>query len=52
MAIDGEGVPISLCSIRKTKYPDSIPDARVEFDSAMPREAQEGDRRDARELSV
>jgi len=52
MAIDAEGVQISLCSIRKTKHPDSLPDARVELDSAMTREAQEGDCRDARELRV
>jgi len=41
MAIDAEGVQLSLCSIRKTKYPDSLPDARVALDSAMTREAQE-----------
>ena len=52
MGIDAEGVQISLCSIRKTKYPDSLPDARVQLDSAMRREAQEGDRRDAGEPSV
>jgi len=34
------GVQISLCSIPKTKHPDSLPDARVELDSAMTREAQ------------
>jgi len=52
MAMDAEGVQISLCSIRKIKHPDSLPDARVELDSAMTREAQEGDRRDAGELTV
>jgi len=52
MAIDAEGVQISLCSIQKTKHPDSLPDARVELDSALTREAQEGDRRDAGELRV
>jgi len=52
MAIDAEGVQISLCTIRKTKHPDSLPDARVELDSAMMREAQEGDSRDPRELRV
>ena len=56
MAIDAEGVQISLCSIRKTKHPDTLPDtlpdARVELDSAMTRAAQEGDRRDAGELRV
>jgi len=52
MAIDAEGVQISLCSIRKTKHPDNLSDARVELDSAMTREAQEGDRRDAGELRV
>ena len=52
MPIDAEGVQISLCSIRKTNHPDSLPDARVELDSAMTREAQEGDRRDAVELRV
>jgi len=52
MAIDAEGVQIWLCSIRKAKHPDSLPDARVELDSAMTREAQEGDRRDAGELRV
>jgi len=52
MRIDAEGVQISLCSIQKTKHPDSLPDARVELDSAMTREAQEGDRRDAGELRV
>jgi len=45
MAIDAEGVQ-TLCSIRKTKDPASLPDARVELDSAMTREEQEGDRRD------
>jgi len=52
MAIDAEGVQISLCSIRKTKHPDSHPDARVELDSGMTREAQEGGRRDVEELRV
>jgi len=52
MAIDAEGVQISLRSIRKTKHQDSLPDARVELDSAMTREAQEGDRRDAGEQRV
>jgi len=52
MAIDAEGVQISLRTMRKTKHPDSLPDARVELDSAMPRVAQEGDRRDAGELKV
>jgi len=52
MAIDAEGVQISLGSIRKTKHRDSLPHARVELDSAMTREAQEGDRRDAGELRV
>jgi len=47
MAIDAEGVQISLCSIRKTKDPVSLPDNRVELDSAMTREAQEGGHRDA-----
>jgi len=41
MAIDAEGVQISLCSIWKTKHPDSLPDASVELDSAMTREAQD-----------
>jgi len=50
MTIDAEGVQISLCSIRKTKHPDSLPDARVELDSAMTRAAQEGGRRDAQSL--
>jgi len=52
MAIDAEGVGVSLCSIRKTKHPDSLPQARVELDSPMMREAQEGAGRDARELGV
>jgi len=52
MPIDAEGVQISLCSIRKTNHPDSFPDARVEFDSAMTREAQKGDCQDAGELRV
>ena len=52
MAIDAEGVQISLCSIRKTRHPDSLPDARVGLDSAMTSEAQEGGRRDAAELRV
>ena len=52
MAIDAEGVQISLCRIRRTKHPDSLPEARVELDSAMTREAQEGDRGDAGELRV
>jgi len=56
MAIDAEGVQISLWSIRKTKHPDSLldslPDARVELDSTMTREAQEGDRWDTGELRV
>jgi len=52
MAIDVEVVQISLCSIRKTKHPDSHPDARVELDSAMTREAQSGDGPDAGELRV
>ena len=52
MAIDAKVVQISLCSIRKTNHPDSLPDARMEVDSAMPREAQEGDGRDAGELRV
>ena len=52
MAIDAEGVQISLCRIRKTKHPASLPDARVELDSAMTREAQEGGRWDAGELRV
>jgi len=52
MAIDVEGVQISLCSIRKTKHPHSLPDARLELDSTMTREAQEGDRRDAGQLMV
>jgi len=52
MAIDAEGVQISLCSIRKTKDPDSLPDARVELDSAMMSEAQEGGRQDGGELRV
>jgi len=52
MANDAEGVQISLYSIRKTKHLDSLPDARVQLDSAMTREAQEGDRRDAGELTV
>jgi len=52
MAIDAEGVQISLCSIWKTNHLDSFPDARVELDSAMTREAQEGDRWDAGELRV
>jgi len=50
MAIDAEGVQISLCSIRKTKHQDSFPDARVELDSAMTSEAQAGGRRDAGEV--
>jgi len=52
MAIDAEGVQISLCSIWKTKHPDSLPDARVELDSAMTREIQEGHLWDAGELRV
>jgi len=52
MAIDAEGVQISLCSIRKTKHPDSLPHTRGVLDSDMKREAQEGDRRDAGELRV
>jgi len=52
MAIEAERVQISLCFIRKTKHPDSLPDARVELDSAMTREAQEGGRRDAGEPRV
>jgi len=52
MAIDAEGVQIWLGSIGKTKNPDILPDTRVELDSAMTREAQEGDRRDAGELMV
>jgi len=52
MAIEAEGVQISLCSIRKTKHQDSLPDARVELDSAMTREAKEGDGRDPVELIV
>jgi len=52
MAIDAEGVQIWLCSIRKTKHPDSLLDARVELDSAMTSEAQEGDHSDEGELRV
>jgi len=52
MAIYAEGVQISLCSIQKTKYPHSLPNARVELHSAMTEEAQEGDRQDAGELKV
>ena len=52
MAIDAERVQISLCSIRKTKHLDRFPDARVELDSAMTREPQEGDRWAAGELRV
>jgi len=52
MAIDAEGVQLSLCSIRKTKHPDSLPDDRVELYSTMTREAQEGGRQDAGELSA
>jgi len=52
MAIDAEGVQISLCSIRKTRHPESLPDARVELDSAMTRGAQEGGHRDVGELRV
>jgi len=52
MAIEARVVQISLCSIRKTKHPDSLPNASVELGSAMTREAQEGDRRDAGELRV
>jgi len=52
MAIGAEVVQISLCSMLKTKHPDSRPDARVQLDSAMTREAQEGDRRNAGELRV
>jgi len=52
MAIEAEGVQISVYSIRKTKHTDSLPDASVELDSARTREAQEGDRRDAGELRV
>ena len=52
MAIDAQGVQISLCSIRKTKHPDSLAEARVELDSTMTREAQEGDRRDEGQLRV
>jgi len=52
MAIDAEGVQISLCSIRNTKHPDSLPDARVQLDSAMTREAEAVDRWDAGELRV
>jgi len=42
MAIDAEGVQVSLCSILKTKHRDSLPDARVELDSAMMWEALDG----------
>jgi len=52
MAIDAQGVQIWLCSIRKTKHPDSLPDARVELDSAMTKGAQDGGRRDVGELTV
>jgi len=52
MAINAEDVQISRYSIRKTKYQDSLPDARVELDSAMMREAQEGGCQNAGELSV
>jgi len=52
MAIDAEGVQISLCSIWKPKHPDSLLDARVELDSAMTSAAQEGDRQDAGQLRV
>ena len=52
MAIDAEGVQISRCSIRKTKHQDSLLDARVELNSAMRREAQEGGRGVAGELRV
>jgi len=52
MAIDAEGVQISLCSIQKTKHPDSLQAARVELDSTMTTQAQEGGGRDAGELSV
>jgi len=52
MAIDAEGFQILLCSIRKPKHPDSLPDARVELYSAMTWEAQEGGHRDAGELRV
>jgi len=52
MAIDAEGVQISLCTIRKTKYQDNLPDARVQLDSAMTREVEERGRRDAGELRV
>jgi len=51
MALDAEGVQLSRCRIRKTKHPDSLPDARVELDYAMRREAQEGDRQVAGELT-
>jgi len=47
MAIDAVGVQIWLCSIRRNKHPDSLPDTRVELDSSMMREAQEGGRRNA-----
>jgi len=52
MAIEAEGVQISLCTIRKTKHPDSLQDARVELVSAITREAQEGGGWDLGELRV
>jgi len=52
MTIDADGVQILLCSIRKTKYPDCLLDARVELNSAMTREAQEGGCQYAGELRV
>jgi len=52
MANDAEGVQISLYSFEKAKHLDSLPDDRVELDSAMTREAQEGGHWDAGELRV
>ena len=52
MAIDAEGVQISLYSIRKTKHPHSLPNPSVQFDATIKREAQEGARRDPGELTV
>jgi len=52
MAIDAEGVQISLYSIWKTKHPDILPDARVELDSPMTREPPERGRQKVGELRV
>jgi len=44
MVIDADGVQILLYCIQKTKHLDSLLDARLELNSAMTSEAQEGGR--------